>query len=168
MCALMTDLAINAGMLPAPNKPSFREDILPILKAMTDLQWMNAGFAAGFGYGSASDFLNEEYLNKLATPGDTYSGLRRTVANAFRNPEDNDISMKPWPWVYGDAMDVPMPAVANAMNALTKTQLALLNQWADGHLLPTSLVMPSRRNQLMNYRLPNSPPCSTAPHWNFV
>jgi hypothetical protein len=41
--------------------------------------------------------------------------------------------MKPWPWVYGDAMNVPMPPVKNAMNALTKTQLALLEYWAEGH-----------------------------------
>lgn len=135
MYALMTDLAINAGQLPAPTKPSFQNDILPILKAMCDLQWMNAGFAAGFGYGMPQYFLDPVYLHKLAMLGDTYAELRRTVANAFRNPSDGDISMKPWPWVYGDAMGIPMPPVKNAMNALTNTQLALLEYWAQGQFV---------------------------------
>ena len=135
MYALMTDLAIRAGQLPVPTKPSFQHDIFPIFKAMTDLQWMNAGFAAGFGYGAPNDYLNIEYLEKLAAPGATYAELRRTTANAFRNPADGDISMKPWPWIYGDAMDIPMPSTPRAMTALTETQLALLGYWADGHFV---------------------------------
>ncbi|HEY7773567.1 MAG TPA: LodA/GoxA family CTQ-dependent oxidase [Marinagarivorans sp.] len=132
MYALMTDLAIQAGMLPAPTRASFTQDILPVLKAMSDLQWMNAGFAAGFGYGAPYDFNNEDFLQKLASPSDTYKELRRTIANAFRNPDDGDVSMKPWPWVYGDAMDIPMPPTPRAMNSLTTTQLALFELWADG------------------------------------
>lgn len=135
MYALMTDLAIQAGQLPPPTKPSFQHDLLPIFKAMCDLQWMNAGFAAGFGYGMPQHFLDPAYLHKLAQPGSTYAELRRTVANAFRNPADQDISQKPWPWVYGDAMDVPMPPLVRAMNALTTTQLALLDRWAVGEFV---------------------------------
>lgn len=132
MYALMTDVAVQAGRLPAPTRPSFTQDLLPIFKALCDLQWVNAGFAAGFGYGMPQHLLAPEYLRKLSEPGSTYAELRRTVANAFRNPEDNDISMKPWPWVYGDAMDVPMPPIPRAMNALTTTQLAMLDYWARG------------------------------------
>lgn len=135
MYALMTDVAISAGQLPAPTHPSFREDIYPILKAMCDLQWVNAGFAAGFGYGMPQNFLAPEYLQKLALAGDTYAELRRTVANAFRNPSKGDISQKPWPWVYGDAMNVPMPPVTNAMNYLTETQLAQLDYWTKGQFI---------------------------------
>ncbi|MGC4092641.1 MAG: LodA/GoxA family CTQ-dependent oxidase [Polyangiaceae bacterium] len=132
MYALMTDVAIQAGRLPAPTRPSFTKDLLPIFKALCELQWVNAGFAAGFGYGMPQHLLDPEYLRKLSEPGDTYAELRRTVANAFRNPKDQDASMKPWPWVYGDAMDVPMPPIPRAMNALTTTQLALLGYWARG------------------------------------
>ena len=116
--ALMTDVAIQAGRLAAPIRPSFSDDILPILEAMCDLQWMNAGFAAGFGYGMPQHFLEPRYLTQLAEPGATYAELRRTVANGFRNPRDGDTSLKPWPWIYGDAMNVPMPRVPDAMNAL--------------------------------------------------
>jgi hypothetical protein len=130
--ALMTDLAIRAGQLPAPCKPSFSQDILPILRAMCDLQWMNAGFAAGFGYGMPQHFLEPRYLGQLASPGHDYAELRRTLAHGFRDPQSGDISMKLWPWVYGDAMAVPSLPVVNAMNALTQTQLAMLQKWADG------------------------------------
>ena len=135
MYALMTDVAIAAGQLPVSTHPSFREDIYPILKALCDLQWMNAGFAAGFGYGMPQHFLTPEYLHKLAMAGDTYAELRRTVANAFRNPARGDVSQKPWPWVYGDAMNVPMPPVTNAMNYLTSAQLAQLEYWANGQFI---------------------------------
>lgn len=141
--ALMTDVAIQAGQLPAPTRPSFRHDLLPIFQALCDLQWMNAGFAAGFGYGMPQHLLAPDYLRKLAQPGDTYKELRRTVANAFRNPLDNDISQKPWPWVYGDAMDVPMPPIPRAMTALTTTQLALLDRWAEGEFI-ADLELPMR------------------------
>jgi L-Lysine epsilon oxidase N-terminal/L-lysine epsilon oxidase C-terminal domain len=135
MYALMTDVAIQAGQLPAPTKPSFQHDLLPIFRALCDLQWMNAGFAAGFGYGMPQHLLSADYLRKLSMPGETYAELRRTVANAFRNPDDGDVSMKPWPWVYGDAMDVPMPPIARAMTALTTTQLAMLERWARGDFI---------------------------------
>lgn len=135
MYALMTDVAIQAGQLPAPTRPSFQHDLLPIFRAMCDLQWMNAGFAAGFGHGMPQHFLAPDYLRKLSAPGETWAELRRTVANAFRNPDGGDISMKPWPWVYGDAMDVPMPPVPRAMTALTTTQLAMLGRWANGDFI---------------------------------
>lgn len=135
MYDLMTDLAIQAGQLPTPTQPSFQHDLLPIFQALCDLQWMNAGFAAGFGYGMPQHFLAPTYLEKLAQPGATFEELRRSVANAFRNPGDGDVSMKPWPWIYGDAMDVPMPKLARAMTALTATQLALLDRWAVGDFI---------------------------------
>ncbi|EKE68483.1 LodA/GoxA family CTQ-dependent oxidase [Gallaecimonas xiamenensis] len=133
MYALMTDLAIQAGQLPPPSRPSFSRDILPILKALCDLQWMNAGFAAGFGYGMPQHFLDPRYLGQLADPSESFAELRRTVFHSFRDPGQEEVSMALWPWVYGDAMNVPMPKIPNAMNALTATQLALLGQWAEGN-----------------------------------
>lgn len=132
MYALMTDVAIQSGQLPVTPRPSFSDDLLPIFKAMCDLQWMNAGFAAGFGYGMPQHFLAPDYLHKLSQAGDTYKQLRITVANAFRNPLYQDASMKPWPWIYGDAMDLPMPPIPRAMSTLTTTQLAMLELWSEG------------------------------------
>ena len=135
MYALMTDMAIQAGQLPAAIRPSFQHDLLPIFTALCDLQWVNAGFAAGFGYGMPQHLLDPNLLRKLSQPGDTYEELRRTIANSFRDPAYQDASMKPWPWIYGDAMNVPMPPIPRAMAALTTTQLYLLDQWANGHFI---------------------------------
>jgi hypothetical protein len=77
--------------------------------------------------------------------------LRHTVANAFRNPADLDASQKPWPWIYGDAMAIPMPPIPRAMAALTPTQLALLQYWADGQFVADydpEAVSPQRLEQL--------------------
>jgi transposase-like zinc ribbon protein len=41
----------RAGTLPKPVRPSFERDIRPIFERLSRLQWVNAGFAAGFGWG---------------------------------------------------------------------------------------------------------------------
>lgn len=130
--ALLTDVFINCFRFPRKAKPSFATDIYPIFKAMTDLQWVNAGIAAGFGVGSPHNFLTDACLARLASTAKDDAEFRRTIANSFRNPARGDLSQSAWPWVYGDAMDVPMPPVLNAMNALTPTQLRYLEQWAQG------------------------------------
>lgn len=134
--ALLTDVAIQAGQLPIPETPSFQNEILPIFKALCELQWVNKGFAAGFGYGMPGYLLDPKVLAKLSSRNSAYTEMRRTVANSFRSMADRDASMKPWPWIYGDAMDAPtMPMVPEAMNALTPTQLYLLRRWADGDFM---------------------------------
>ena len=50
MWDLMRDVAITAGMLTSPARPSFTNDILPVFQRVAGLQWVNAGFAAGFGW----------------------------------------------------------------------------------------------------------------------
>jgi L-Lysine epsilon oxidase N-terminal len=66
MWDVMRDVAISAGMLPKPVRPSFERDIRPIFERVAKLQWVNAGFAAAFGWGAANDFSSPEQLEKLA------------------------------------------------------------------------------------------------------
>jgi len=47
MWDLMRDVAVKTNALPLPERPSFTQDILPILQRLAGLQWVNAGFAAG-------------------------------------------------------------------------------------------------------------------------
>ncbi|XXT17510.1 LodA/GoxA family CTQ-dependent oxidase [Sorangium sp. So ce429] len=146
MWDLMRDVAIKAGLLAAPARPSFTRDILPIFQRMSGLQWVNAGFAAGFGWNGAFDLSTPEAIEKLAASGPDAKELRRTVANSFRRFDTDSWSPKPWPWLYGDAMAIP-PAVTPRQNAsLSDCQLAMLDQWAmgdfdadyDPHHLPPS------------------------------
>ena len=111
MWDLMRDVAINAGTLPKPIRPSFERDIRPLFERMTRLQWVNAGFAAQFGWKAPQDFSQPEWLERLSRPGNTNRELRRTIANHFRVFDRDSYSPAPWPWVYGDAMNNP-PAPA--------------------------------------------------------
>jgi hypothetical protein len=132
MWDLMRDVAIQAGMLAAPERPSFTRDILPLFERMAGLQWVNAGFAAGFGWEGAFDLTSPEALARLSSAGPAERELRRTVANSFRRYDVDGISPKPWPWLYGDAMNIP-PADTPRQNVqLSECQLAMLEAWAEG------------------------------------
>jgi len=138
---LLFDLYVWAGWLDAPREVSFREDVYPILRRLSKLQWVNRGFATQFGYAAPNDFENPDYVAKLAyVPKsgevDLYGELRRQVFNSFRDPNGTDNNQFPWPWIYGDAMDVP-PANTPRQNAsVSPTQYLVLMAWAAGKFVP--------------------------------
>ncbi|MGH9421599.1 MAG: LodA/GoxA family CTQ-dependent oxidase, partial [Thermoanaerobaculia bacterium] len=132
MWDLMRDLAIANGKLSRPAKPSFEQDIRPLFERMTRLQWVNAGFAAAFGWKAPQDFTEPDWMERLSNPDNTNRELRRTIANHFRVFERDSWSPTPWPWVYGDAMNIPPAHTPRQHAELTDTQLAFLKQWADG------------------------------------
>lgn len=133
---LMTDVAIRAGMLPRPRAPLFGRDILPVFTRQTDLQWVNAGFAAGFGFGTVKDFRASDWIDTLRSTDPDQKELRQQLANSFRVFERDGWSPMPWPWIYGDAMDVPPAKLPEQHVALTDTQLDMLQQWAAGEFDP--------------------------------
>jgi hypothetical protein len=132
MWDLMRDVAVKAKLLSAPDRPSFTHDILPIFQRMTGLQWVNAGFAAGFGWEGAYDLSSPDVLARLADSGPSTQELRQTIANAFRRFDVDSWSPKPWPWLYGDAMNIPPQPTPRQHAALSDLQLAMLSQWAAG------------------------------------
>ncbi len=81
--------------------------------------------------GAPNDFLTPEYLTRLASAGSKYAELRREIFNAFRNIGRDGMSPVPWPWIYGDAMNIPAVSVRQQIE-LTATQMRLLAKWADG------------------------------------
>ena len=132
MWDLMRDVAITAGMLRKPARPSFEHDIRPLFERLARLQWVNAGFAAGFGWGSPNDFTSPEWLEKLSHKTDDTAEMRHVIANQFRVFDRDSWSPVPWPWVYGDAMSIPPAETPRQNAALTDTQLGMLQQWAAG------------------------------------
>jgi hypothetical protein len=132
MWDLMRDVAISAGLLPKPTRPSFEADIRPIFERLTRLQWVNRGFAAGFGWGAPDDLASPAQLEKLSRKTDDMTEMRRVIANQFRVFDRDSWSPVPWPWVYGDAMNIPPAETPRQHAALTATQLAMLQQWAAG------------------------------------
>jgi hypothetical protein len=151
MWDLMRDVAIKAGTLAAPMRPSFTQDILPIFERLNGLQWVNAGFAAGFGFGGAFDVSSPQAVAKLADRSPANQEFRHTVAIQFRRYAVDSWSPKPWPWLYGDAMSIPPAPTPRQNCSLSDCQLAMLDQWAAGDFdddYRPSFKPPSRLDQV--------------------
>ncbi|SLN32396.1 L-lysine 6-oxidase [Roseovarius litorisediminis] len=133
MWDLMRDVAVSAGMLTRPERPSFQNDIRPIFERMSGLQWVNQGFSAGFGHNAPFDFSKADMMASLADPSPARIETRRVLANNFRHFDVDGKSPVPWPWLYGDAMNIP-PADTPRQNAtLSDLQLWAMDQWVMGN-----------------------------------
>ena len=126
----MRDVAVKAGWLAAPSRPSFSRDILPVFQRLAGLQWVNAGFAAGFGWEGAIDLTSPSAIARLGDPGAAYQDLRRGVANAFRRFDVD--SWSPTLALRGRHEHSAARDAAAERAALGDLQLAMLAQWAAG------------------------------------
>lgn len=128
---LLQHTYIEAGRMDMPETIDFTTHILPILYRLTNLQWVNAGFASMFGADGPMDFSQTGLLKKLShvpqpdtdgTPLDPYQELRRTVFHSFRSQDPNaGNEPRTWPWIYGDGFgtkheqepnnNLPLPSV---------------------------------------------------------
>jgi hypothetical protein len=133
MWDLMQDTAIKAKMAPFPLFPSFNTDIRPIFERLSRLQWVNAGYAAAFGWKGPNNYATADWLTRLSSNSPDEVEMRRTIANQFRNFSRDAWSPTPWPWQYGDAMNIPPVHSPRQNVALSDTQLSLLQDWAEGN-----------------------------------
>jgi hypothetical protein len=131
----LVDVFMNAGTIPPPANVSFADDILPIFERLAALQWVNAGYAAAFGHGGWLELLKPEMIARLADNSDANKALRFQVANSFRDYDKDGWSPDPWPWIYGDAMDIPFTQSPRQNSQLAKNQLLRLKQWAEGNFV---------------------------------
>ncbi len=136
MWDLMRDLAVSNQMLPCPERPSMKEDILPIFQRMTDLQWVNKGFAEMFGHLGPFNFDNQQWIGKLTDGSAGNLEFRRLLYNQFRK-FDLPGSQSPalWPWLYGDSVEVPAIDSPRQHSTLTALQLKFLRQWMEGDFI---------------------------------
>ncbi len=133
MYDLMRDVAVQAGTLIRPKRPSFKNDILPIFARMTNLQWVNAGFAAAFGWGGQFDYTTEQWIAKLNDPSSANLEMRRTISNNFRRFDvPGAQAAQLWPWLYGDAITIPPSGSVRQHCTLSDLQLSFLDQWVEG------------------------------------
>ncbi|KND42195.1 MULTISPECIES: LodA/GoxA family CTQ-dependent oxidase [Streptomyces] len=128
---LLFDVFVQAGSLTRPQQISFTDHIEPILRRFCDLQWVNQGFAAQFGWNGPHFFLSPAVRKRLADPSDRNRELRRQTYAALRDYDRDGKSPLPWPWLYGDAMASKPKSVRQHL-ALTPTQDWMLQRWADG------------------------------------
>ena len=150
MYDLLLALFVDAAWLPAPAAVSFTNDIMPILQRLSGLEWVNAGFATGFGWGSRQYFGDPVYLKKLSqkptvapdgTVTDEFGELRRQIDNSFRVYERDGMSPVPWPWIYGDAMSIPATS-PRQYSVLSSLQMSLLARWVKGDFVDDYLKAP--------------------------
>lgn len=137
MYDLQRGLFTAAGQLPLPDPVLFSRDILPVLNRMTELQWVNKGFAGLFGAGGPLDFTDPELIDRLAAvpadpDHDPWLELRRNIYNSFRLETLNAFSPGLWPWEYGDAFGSFAEDSPRNNLALPDFQAALMRQWVRG------------------------------------
>lgn len=131
MYDLMRDVFVTNGLLPEPQQVSFTQEVLPVLRRLCELQWVNQGLAAQFGHGGREHFLDPDRLVALADPSPACRELRRQVWLMMRDYDRDGTSPVPWPAVYGDGMSLP-PQTPRHHVTLSSLQYRLLERWARG------------------------------------
>lgn len=135
---LLLEVYIDAGWQKASAPVSFTNDVYSIFKRLADHQWVNQAFAVQFGHNGFFDFGDPSMIERLAArpappPGeDANKEFRRIIFNSFRPPAPVDGNQLPWPWLYGDAMDVPASPTPRQNCAITRIQYEALRSWAAG------------------------------------
>jgi hypothetical protein len=121
---------VDGAELTAANV-SFRDDILPILGRIVDMQWVNAGYLGSNGWGSGADYLAPDLLARLADPSPANAALRNQIFEQFRSPDYGVEQPVAEPQMYGDGVAFPARSPYQWL-AVTAIQYALLRAWAAG------------------------------------
>jgi hypothetical protein len=144
MYDLLVDTYVANGWLPMPQSVSFANDILPFLRRLSNLQWVNKGFAGMFGKNGPMDFENPAFIARLAkapapaqcnTAADSWAELRRAILNAFRPFKSPSYEPRLWPWLYGDAFGSSTPTSPRNVLDLPAVQQVMLQRWANGDFI---------------------------------
>jgi hypothetical protein len=108
-------------------KPSYAEDIYPILARATMMPWVHDS-----GY-SFHEWLSPTSLESLGKPG--RDDIRQNIFEWLRRPNDKEV--RPWhmPRAFADDYGVT-PRRGSRHLTLTRTQYALMQQWAEGRFTP--------------------------------
>src|SRR5262249_54005355 len=101
---LLLEMAAQMDPSILPARPSFFEHIYPVLRRLTSMQWVNAGFARDFGFGTPNDFESPALVARLNDPGEGSRALRQAVFAFFRNPRYPYPQPATQPACYGDAL----------------------------------------------------------------
>ncbi|MCA0352126.1 MAG: LodA/GoxA family CTQ-dependent oxidase [Chloroflexi bacterium] len=137
---LLFEVAMQLDSTLAPAKPRFSSEIYPLLSRFSQLQWVNAGFARSFGWGSPSDFNNPELIARLGDPSAASEPLRQAVLAQMRNPSNPYIDPEGLPLFYGDAITLNTKTTdPQEWQAILPSQYRWLEQWANGDFIADGL-----------------------------
>jgi len=131
---LLEDVMVAAGMLDKADTPEFYQHIYPTLKNLTLNQWVNAGIAREFGWGSGYDFTEKQLVERLQDVSEANRPLRQIIFESFRNPDYAHMDANGWPALYGDAITLDFNSTdPREWYAITPLQYEYLRKWAAGH-----------------------------------
>ena len=144
---VIRDVMVNGKKKPLEKKPrgklSFKEEIYPFFQRLGLMEWTSAAANLREGWIPTQDFLNEEFMQKLADPSVANRPMREKVFKHFRSPEDykfyddeqpfdENIKYK-IPYMLGSGVNYDFsPAHWFTMPAL---QYWILEQWRDGNFV---------------------------------
>jgi L-Lysine epsilon oxidase N-terminal/L-lysine epsilon oxidase C-terminal domain len=125
------------GWISRPTSTSFAEDVLPIFRRLSGLQWVNHGLFVLHGFGSPLDASDPAVVARLSDASAANTAWRQAALQLFRNPNlpgTGPFIEEQIPHIYGDGVDTLWDPThtANAQLAVTKTQYAHLERWASG------------------------------------
>jgi hypothetical protein len=143
---VVREVFYDKGWIARPSATSFTDDILPLFERLTGLQWVNHGLLILHGFGSPLDAKDSNVVAKLNDNSAANANWRRRVLGLFRDPNLDAFLAGKVPQIFGDGVDTlfgPPPAAASALLAVTKTQYAHLERWADGNFSSSSIPTPS-------------------------
>lgn len=119
-------------------RPSFTQDIYPILKRTVFLQWVSESARQGHGTGSRGDFLADDKLTQLNDNSDVSRGLREAVFNRLATPntpapdaEQLPLPPQNMPKLHS-GVSPTNPESQYIFTALTDHQQRMMTQWKDG------------------------------------
>jgi hypothetical protein len=133
---LLFDVATQLDPSLMPAQPSFSRHIHPLLRRFTQHQWVNAGFARQFGFGTPTEFDDRALVARLNNPSPAARTLRTSIFGWFRNPAYSYPDPTALPAYYGDGMTTnPYSTDPRQWLAILPTQYRWLEQWAAGEFV---------------------------------
>ncbi|RKG77386.1 hypothetical protein D7W79_15375 [Corallococcus exercitus] len=130
---LLFQVATEIDPSRMPARPKFSEHIYPLLRRFTLNQWVNAGFARDFGFGTPNDFTDPALAARLNDPSDASRSLRFSIFNGFRNANYENPQPAALPAYYGDGTTLNTTQTSpREWMAILPTQYKWLEQWAEG------------------------------------
>jgi hypothetical protein len=127
--------------LPRPDTTFFLDDVLPIFKRLSELQWVNHGLFILHGFGSPLDANDPKVVAQLADGSAANASWRQAVFNLFRDPEaGGNVVVRRIPQAFGDGVDTfdsrTDSGAASSLLSVTKAMYDHLKRWADGKFDP--------------------------------
>jgi hypothetical protein len=132
------ETAISAFTEPDsdPGKPSFANDIFPLLRSVSLLQWVSNKGAQGHGSGTAQYYLDADRLKLLSnndpSPDSDPYKARDFIFSKLRNPYKNDRDTQAMPRLPDQVVDEPDKKPPWDIATVTELQYTLLDKWRTG------------------------------------